>query len=142
MSSKEECESLMSAVLPRAEELLQGHSEFCPFGATLSASGEIAHVAGFVGEVAPPAEEVIAVLEAGFREGAARGELVACALLCDVLVVPPGSTERKDAIAVRLDHRDDYSIVVLFPYTITESGVLSVDEPFATAGSGAIFPRA
>lgn len=131
----------MSAVLPRAEALLQGHSEFFPFGATLSAAGEIAHVAGWVGDEAPPAEEVIALLEAGFRAGAARGELVACALLCDVLVVPPGKTERQDAIAVRLDHRDDYSIVVLFPYLMSESGALTVDEPFATAGNGAIFPR-
>lgn len=141
MSSKDECESLMSAVLPRAEELLLGHRELFPFAATLSASGEIAHVPGFTGSERPPTEELIALLEAGFREGAARGELVATALLCDVLVVPPGKSERQDAIAVRLDHRDDYSIVVLFPYVIAESGALTVDEPFATAGAGAIFPR-
>lgn len=36
----------------------------------------------------------------------------------DVLTVPPGATEKTDAIAVRLDHEARCSVVVMIPYLI------------------------
>jgi hypothetical protein len=136
---KEDCEQLMSAVVPFAEEMLARHHEFYPFGGTMALSGEIAHTGGWTGEEHPPSAEIIALLEGGFRDGAARGEYKATALVVDVRTIPPGKSEKQDAIAVRLDHRDGYSVQVLFPYSYSSSGELLVEDPFAVKGQGSIF---
>jgi len=62
----------------------------------------------------------------------------ATAIFYDVRVVPPGSDEKTDAIAVALDHQENYSAVVLFPYTLTNSKV-QFGEVFAQAGENDIF---
>jgi hypothetical protein len=129
----------MSSVVPFAEEMLARHREFYPFGGTMSASGEIAHMGGWTGDEHPPSEEIVALLEDGFREGAVQGRYKATALVVDVLVIPPGKSVKQDAIAVRLDHRDSYSVQVLFPYSFSSSGELLVEDPFAVKGEGRIF---
>ncbi|NOU26684.1 MAG: hypothetical protein HOO96_02165 [Polyangiaceae bacterium] len=136
---KEECEELMSAVMPHAEELLAKHGEFFPFGATLSPSNEVILAAAHTGQEQPPSLDVIRLLEEGFRQGAAQARYKATALVYDVRVVPPKKAEKQDAIAVRLDHRDRYAVVVYFPYVLTPSGEPALDAPFATAVDAPIF---
>ena len=138
---KAECEDVMNAVLPFAEEMLTKHSEFFPFGGTMSADGEIAHTGGWTGDEHPASTEVIELLENGFRAGAARGEYKATALVYDIRTIPPGKEEKQDAIAVALDHRDDYSVVVIFPYSFTLDGQLEIEAPFATRGENKIFTQ-
>jgi hypothetical protein len=55
--------------------------------------------------------------------------------------IAPGATVKQDAIAVNLDHRGDYSVVVMFPYVFSSSGELVVSAPFASPGARAIFPE-
>ncbi len=43
-----------------------------------------------------------------------------------------------DAIAIALDHRDDYSVIVIFPYVLAH-GNLTVGEPFAQMGKFLVF---
>lgn len=136
---KEECEELMSAVMPHAEELLAKHGEFFPFGATLSPSNEVALAAAYDGKEQPLSLDVIRRIEEGFRRGAAEAKYKATALVYDVRVVPPRKAEKQDAIAVRLDHRDRYAVVVYFPYVLTASGEPALDTPFATAVDAPIF---
>ncbi len=136
---KSECEELLNAVLPFAEEMLSKHHEFFPFGGTMSADGEIAHTAGWTGDEQPASTEVIELLERGFRAGAQRGEYKATALVFDIRTIPPGKEEKQDAIAVALDHRDDYSVVVIFPYSFTSGGELAIEDPFAMKGEEKIF---
>ena len=44
-------------------------------------------------------------------------------------------------MSIRLDHRDDYSVVVTFPYRFLPGGELEFDEPFAVTGKNEIFSR-
>lgn len=136
---KQECEELMSAVMPHAEELLAKHGEFFPFGATLSPSNEVILAAAHTGQEQPPSLDLIRLIEEGFRRGAAEAKYKATALVYDVRVVPPKKAEPQDAIAVRLDHRDRYAVVVYFPYVLTPSGEPALDAPFATAVDAPIF---
>jgi len=41
-----ECESLMSAVLPFAEQMLREHGEFFPYGVALKVDGQLASLQG------------------------------------------------------------------------------------------------
>jgi hypothetical protein len=153
-NAKSECEELLSAVMPFAEQMLQEHGEFFPFGASMDHDGEMAHAGGWTGEEQPESAEVIELLEQGFQEGAKNGEYEVTALVYDVRVAPPGndiedpspspSPEHRggglfDAIAVALDHRDDYSVVVYFPYSFDAGCELAIEAPFAGAGEGKIF---
>lgn len=136
---KHDCENLLNAVLPFARQMLSQHREFYPFGATMSPSGQITHVAGPTGAEHPPSAEVIRLLESGFRDGALQGKFRATALVVDVRTVPPGKSAKQDAISVRLDHRDHYSVEVLIPYSFGPSGELRVEDPFAAKGVSRIF---
>jgi hypothetical protein len=140
-SCKDECEALISSVLPVAERMLIEHRALQPFGSTLSADDEIRQVGGWVAAEASSNPELIHEFEATFRDGAARGELKATALLQSMRAVPPGKVELEDAVSIRLDHRDDYSVVVTFPYRFSVAGELVIDEPFASEGEHGIFPR-
>lgn len=138
---KAECEDVMNAVMPFAEEMLAKHREFFPFGGTMSADGEIAHTDGWTGDEHPPSTEVIELLEKAFQTGAVRGEYKATALVCDIRTVPPGKQDKQDAIAVALDHRENYSVVVVFPYSYTSEGELAIEPPFAIKGENKIFAQ-
>jgi len=136
---KQDCEALMNAVLPFGKQMLTRSREIFPFGGTMSVSGEVAQVAGWSGNERPPSRQIIALLNGGFRDGAALGKYRATALVYDIRVVPPGGTEKQHAIAVNLDHRDGYSVVVVFPYTFSDAGALELGSPFAKAGDAVIF---
>jgi hypothetical protein len=137
-TAKADCEAVMNVALPFAEEMLQKHGEFFPFGATMNAKGEISHVGGYDGREHPPSADIIKLLKDGFRAGAKNGELKATALVYDVRVILPGSGEKSDAVAVSLNHRANYSVVVLFPYRI-DGGKVVFGETFAQEGEADIF---
>lgn len=139
--AKAECEEVMNVVLPLAEQLLAKHGEFFPFGGIMKGNGEIAHVAGYDGREQPPSADVIKLLKDGFRSGAHSGEYKATALVYDVRVILPSSGQKSDAVAVALDHRDQYSVVVLFPYQI-QNGAVIFGEPFAEKGEADVFDSA
>jgi hypothetical protein len=71
-------------------------------------------------------------------QGAKAGKYRATALIYDVRVTLPSTGRKSDAIAVALDHRDHYSVVVMFPYQFT-GGELTIGSPFAQKGEGDIF---
>jgi hypothetical protein len=141
MSAKEECELLMNSAVPFARHMLAQHREFLPYGEGMAADGQIVAIAGDTGEEHPASQAVIDVLEKGFRESARAGKYKATALVIDMRVVPPGKDAKQDAIAVRLDHRDGYSVIVVFPYTIGAGGELTIEEPFAVKGEHSIFAQ-
>src|SRR5688500_16873813 len=118
ITPKVECEKLMGTAIQFAKQMLQKHGEFFPYGAALKANGEIASVAGYDGREQPLSSDIIRLLKQGFVQGAKSGEYTATALVCDVKVILPTSGEKSDAIAVSLNHRQNYSVVVLFPYQL------------------------
>jgi len=136
--AKAECEEIMNALLPFAKQMLEQHGEFFPFGGTMKSNGEITYTAGYDGREPPPSVDVIKLLKDGFRSGARSGQYKATALVYDVRVVLPSSGQKSDAVAVALDHRDSYSVVVYFPYQIA-SGKVLFGEVFAEKGEANVF---
>jgi hypothetical protein len=59
----------------------------------------------------------------------------------DVRTVPPGKSTKQDAVEIRLDHREDYSARVVFPYSFSASGAFTLEQPFAVAGENRIFSK-
>jgi hypothetical protein len=133
-SPREDCQAVVDAFLPLARKLLTEHGEFFPFGAAMKPDGEITLVAAHDGREQPPSKDVIALLNSAFADSARNGEYKATAIFYDVRV----GEDKKDAVAVSLDHREGYSVVAFFPYEIID-GVLINGEPIAQKGSADIF---
>jgi hypothetical protein len=137
---KEDCEKLMNELLPFAEKMLREHAEFHPFGGAMKPDGEIVHHGAYTGTELPKGQELVDLLTEAFYQSAAKGEYIATAIVYDIRTIPPGETKKTDAICVSLDHRDDYSVNVAFPYTLKD-GELSLKPAFATKGDAKIFAK-
>jgi hypothetical protein len=134
---KDECDRLVNVVVPFARQMLSQHHGFFPFGATMSPSGAVSRTETPKGD--HPPKELIVLIEQGFVDGAQQGLYKATAVALDVKTVPPGKIERQNAVEVRLDHRDNYSVKVVFPYSYSLSGELAFEPPFAVTGDKMIF---
>jgi hypothetical protein len=140
-AGKADGNKLLNSLLPFAEELLQKHREFFPFGGVVSPEGAVTHQAAYDGQEHPPSQVLIDLLHRAHGNQALQGEIRASAVVYDIRTVPPGRSEKQDAIAVAIDHVSGYSAVVIFPYSFNESDELLIDEPFAVQGAGSIFPH-
>ena len=138
-NAKSDCEALMNAVLPFAEQMLSDHGEFYPFGGAMRPSGEIVSLAGYDGREHPPSTDIIGLIKEGFVKGAKEGQYKATACVYDVRVVLPQTNQQSDAIAVSLNHQDNYSVIVLFPYTLRAAKPVFA-AAFAQKGEADIFP--
>jgi len=135
---KDDCEKLMTATLPFAQKMLRQHGEFFPYGGALDKRGAVVAVGATDGREQPHSADIIRLLKDSFVQGAKAGKYRATALIYDVRVTLPSTGQKSDAIAVALDHRDHYSVVVMFPYQFT-GGELTIGSPFAQKGEGDIF---
>lgn len=120
-------------------QALERRGNFLPYGGATNRSGEIVMVGGYDGNEHPPANEIIHLIKQGFIQSAESGGYKATALVYDARVTLPSSGEKSDAIAVSLNHKDNYSVIVLFPYTL-QNNQLSIGEPFAQYGEADVFP--
>ena len=138
-----DCEIVMNFGLPLAAEILKRNGEFLPFGAAMRPNREIVCLGAYDGRTFPSLAgsfaELIQSLKEAFVAGAQRQEYMATALFYEVGMTPPAGGERIDAVAVSLDHRDGYSVIVLLPYKI-EEGKVVYDTPRAQPGEADIFP--
>lgn len=139
-SPKSECERLMNAILPFAQQMLQKHGEFFPYGGAINPAGAIVGVATDAGRENPTSDEVIATIKKCFIAGARRGEYRATALVYDGRVPTPATGKKSDAIAVALDHEDGYSVTVFFPYVIEKREVV-IGAVLASEGDYSVFGR-
>lgn len=138
LSAREQCEQLLDSVIPFAERGLRQHGRFAPFGAIIGPDGSHTLIAAPDGAALPGAQSLIGRLREEFRAAAEERRHVATAICYDVYVVPPGAGDRTDAIAVELDHRDEYSAVVFVPY-VRSKGAVALGKAFARPGDGGIF---
>jgi hypothetical protein len=146
-AAKRACEALMKAVLTPAQMMLYKRGAVVPFGATMSPSGEVATMASPTpSEAQQEVKQRIAQLERSFQEGASAGRHKATALALNVVMAYQGKNgkgkEMQDAIEVRLDHRDGYSVRVMFPYWFDDRGILKLGKSVAVQGDGKIFAPA
>jgi hypothetical protein len=137
--AKTDVEALMNAALPFAEQMLRKNGEFYPYACVLNPDGTISMVAGYDGRERPPSQEIIDLLRSGFRADAKAHKIRATAIVYDMRIATPATGVKTDAIAVALDHSDQYSVTVIFPYTLNKSQ-LDLGDPFAQKGASDIFP--
>ena len=107
---------------------------------TMDKNGKTVAVSGYDSRERPPSSDLIRQLKKVFVSGAKSGAYKATALVYDVRINLPGTGAKSDAIAVSLNHRDNYSVVVFFPYKF-ESAKLVVGDPIANQGEADIFRR-
>ncbi len=136
--ARSECERLLNAVLPMAVELLRRYGEFYPYGGAIGRDGEILTLAGQDTREMPPAADLVITLKQGLLQGARAGQYRATALVQDVSVVLPVTNLGSDAIAVGLDHRDHYSVVVVMPYELQGKEIIWGDT-YTLEGEADIF---
>lgn len=138
-SPKQDCEELMNAMLPVAEKMLIEHGEFFPYGGALGPDGKVIHVSAYDGREQPPSKDLISILRKEFVDGAKGKKYKATALIYDVRIVVPETGKKSDAVAVALDHRENYSVVVFHPYEI-QAGKVKFRAPMAQRGEANVFP--
>ncbi len=106
--AQDDLDGLLNAALPFAQEMLEKHGDFLPYGVSLSLEGEGSMVTGYEGDERPISSEVLSLLIDGLRQQ--RDRLRAAALVSDVRA--GGS----DAIRVELEHSEGPTMAVLLPY--------------------------
>jgi hypothetical protein len=137
---KDDATELLNMLLPFAEQMLRDHGEFFPYGGAMLPDGSMTMIGASDGTEQPKSKTLIDIMENKFREAARRGEYKATGIVYDVRTTPPGSVEKTDAIAVRLDHEQGYSVVVMIPYKLVPGSDIAKGAIFATKGEGSVFP--
>lgn len=127
----------MSAVLPVAERVLSEQRALGPFGSTLSIDDQLVQVGAGVSGGAFDVASRLTEFRNGFRDGALRGELKGTALVYTAQADDGGASA--EVVRVELDNRENYSIIVSFPYHFTGAGELVIGDPFGAEGAHEIF---
>ncbi len=136
--SKTDVETLMNEMLPFGQEMLEKYGEFIPYGGAMKPNGEIVSVSGYEGTEHPLSQDIIDLLKDGYRSAVRKGKYKATAIYYDMRITPPKTDIKTDAIAIALDHKDNYSAIVFFPYRLVDEKVV-FGEVFAQAGENDIF---
>jgi hypothetical protein len=132
-------DELLNALVPFAQEMLSKHGEFLPFGATMSVNGEITAEAAFDGEEPPPSERLIEMLTQAFRQKAVSGRIRAAGICCDVRTIPPGQTDKTDALCIKLEHQSGEAANLYLPYRKGLFGRYKYGEIFGVARTPEFF---
>ena len=128
--AKAESNRLLNAALPFAEQMLAEHGEFFPYAQAMDESGKFVAVGASDGRDRPPSKDLIEMLKSGLRSGASAGMYRVTALVYDVRITLPGAGTKSDAIAVSLNHKADYAVLIFIPYRLEGKKVI-LGEPLA-----------
>jgi len=113
--------------------MLAKHGEFFPFGSSMTADGEIIANGAYDGDEQPPSQQLIDLLTQAFRQQATDGKIRAAAVCYDVRTIPPGQSERTDAICVSAEHQNGEAADVYLPYKKGWFGKISYGKIFGAA---------
>ena len=128
--SRNDIETLFNSAFPMVHESLEAEGGFAPFGMALATDGEVSHLMGdLAGESLPP-EEIIDLLVEGVRNEVEQGDFKAAGVCFDVRAVPPGETERVDAICAQLEDATGDAMEVFLPYRRGDDGEMEYGELF------------
>ena len=133
-------DNVLNAILPFAQEMLAKNGEFYPFGSTMTTAGEIvAQGAALEGDDHPASQPLIDLMTQAFRSQAVTGQIRAAGICYDVRTIPPGQTEKTDAICVGLEHTTGQSVSVFLPYKKGWFGKIQYGQLFASSRDPQIF---
>ena len=137
MNPKEECEILMSELLPVGEHFLKKSKEFYPFAAAMNIDGSINHLGYYDGDDKPDAKELIVNLKQLCKQLAENNEIKASGIVWNASTQREGKDE--DAIIVSLEHKDNYSVQIAMPYKKGFLGKFQFGNLIALAGENDVF---
>jgi hypothetical protein len=132
-------DNLLNAILPFAQQMLAKHGEFYPYGSTMTTDGQIVAQAAYDGDDRPPSQQLLDLMTQAFRQQAANGEIRAAGICYDVRTIPPGQTDKTDAIRVDLEHESGQSVSVFLPYKKGWFGKIQYGHLFATKRDAQFF---
>ena len=138
MTSKEECEQLLNALLPFALDQLKKHGEFYPFGAVLLKNDEIRLTAADTGEEHSDSTRIIGQLNKAHKKQAEQGKIKASGICWDAKVSLENGVY-SDAVIISLEHMDHYSVIIGQPYKRGFLNKLQTRSLFAQSGKHDIF---
>jgi hypothetical protein len=116
-------QALFDTLLPFTQKLLSEHGGFNPWAATMSSTGEIQWIGADNGEEFPHAQVLIDMLTETFQRQSTRGVFRAIGICYDARVVPPGQSDKSDAVCCSLEHVSGEAIDVFVPYTKADDGI-------------------
>ena len=137
MTSKDDCELLMSELLPIAEEFMKKNNEFYPFAAAMNVDGTIKHLGFYDGNETPSSKELILNLKNVCKHLADNNEIKASGIVWNAGIAVEGKKE--DAIVISLEHKDSYSVQVAMPYKRGFLGKYQFGNLIAIAGENDVF---
>jgi hypothetical protein len=133
-----EAEELVNAVLPHAEGMLVAHGEFFPFGGALTVDGELAELSVGEEHQNSPVEVIVEELKSRLRGGAGTNTYRATALVFPIHAELPGADDETEAVAIELDHQENFSVILIIPYVLSDGGV-EFGDAVAQQGAHEIF---
>ena len=139
--ARQDYDQLLNALLPFAQQMLEKHGEFHPFGAAMMAGGEIVAAAGYDGTEHPSPEQIVSLLIDGFKADAGKGKIRAAGICINASIQAIDSKKRLDAVQVSLDHTVGEPMDLYLPYRRGFLGRYSYGEIKANVGSLSIFPE-
>jgi len=116
-------QALFDSQLQFTKKLLSKQGGFNPWASTMSSTGQIQWVAANIGEEFPDAQALIDLLTETFQRQSALGVLRAISICYDARVVPPGRSDKSDAICCSLEHISGEALDILVPYTKAADGI-------------------
>jgi hypothetical protein len=132
-------DTVLNALLPFAQQMLAKHGEFHPFGASMRVSGEVSLAAGMPETNKPESTAVIEMLTSAFKQQAKDGLIRATGVCFDSRVLPPGASEKVEAICCRLEHMNGESAEVFLPDKTGWFGRVKYGSLLASKGDSQIF---
>lgn len=125
---------ILNFLIPFAQKMLEEHGEFFPFAATMNMNGKLAAEAVYEGSEHHASQIIINLLINRFKEKAKAGTLKAFGICFDAIIMPPGQSQKENAICVSLQHSNSESINVYLPYKKKRFGKISYGKLFAAQG--------
>ena len=139
MTPKEECEALLDALIPAAENLLRKNGQFYPIGAALTNESTISLTAVSYGDDEfPESQRVIDDLTSAHCRMAEQNEIKASGIAWDATITAPDG-KKSDAILISLEHVSGYSVMVGVPYVIGVFKKVKLGELFAQSDLHNVF---
>jgi hypothetical protein len=132
-------DTLLNPLLSFAQQMLAKQGTFLPFGVSMRSDGEIAMAAGYIGDSRPEPVAIIDLLVQGFQQEAATGAIRAAGICIDMRIVPPGGTDKTDAICAQLEHAEGNCVDVYLPYKKRWLGRFKFGQIFAVSRDQRVF---
>jgi len=144
-ASPEQLHGALMYCINFAKTMLEDAGDFYPFGAMLTADGQVTAIGGDLGDPRPDQQQLFQFLSAALSAEVRSGRAVGVALAANVNIPPQYTTKFRDGLRVQLESRG-FARLIYVPYQLKRTGLLrrsiavDFDEPFSVEVAATLFP--